>query len=317
LAGQRGWFYDDFGQHIAAMMREGGFMADFRGLLRRMDDTPNRYEYGTIGRGSDVIERPYLALLANMTPDDLRPFAKRGAGLWGDGFMARFALIAPPEGDLKKERFPSGERKIPAELLTPIRLWHERLGVPKVDVYDVLNKDDKGTGYKRVEVMPKLPVTLTVPTDVFEAFYAYHDCLLDLVNTNGNHDLDGNYARLAEKALRVSVLLASVMDCNQVEMKHWARAQSITERWRIGLHELYQQINEPNQSEERENEERILEIVRKLEGATAAEAARYMHVSSSEAARLLDSLVNVGVLEVEKTTRKGTKSYYFPKRNES
>ena len=35
--GQRGWFYEEFGQKLEAMNRDGGFMADFRGILRRFD----------------------------------------------------------------------------------------------------------------------------------------------------------------------------------------------------------------------------------------------------------------------------------------
>ena len=34
LAGQRGWFFEEFGQKLAAMNREGSYMADFRGVLR-------------------------------------------------------------------------------------------------------------------------------------------------------------------------------------------------------------------------------------------------------------------------------------------
>ncbi len=40
----------DFGQGIADMMRRKGSLTDFRSLLRRFGDTPNRYESGTIGR---------------------------------------------------------------------------------------------------------------------------------------------------------------------------------------------------------------------------------------------------------------------------
>ena len=32
---------DEFGQKVSAMMREGSFMADFRGLLRKFDDCPD------------------------------------------------------------------------------------------------------------------------------------------------------------------------------------------------------------------------------------------------------------------------------------
>ena len=106
FAGQRSWFYEEFGQQVAAMMRQSGFMADFRGLLRRFDDGPPEYRYATVGRGLDVVERPYLAFLANITPADLKPYAHRGANLWGDGFLARFAFITPPEHNRGRGRFP-------------------------------------------------------------------------------------------------------------------------------------------------------------------------------------------------------------------
>lgn len=313
FAGQRGWFYDEFGQHIAAMMRDGGFMADFSGLLRRMDDTPERYEYGSVGRGNDIVIRPYLALLGNLTPDDLRPFAKRGSALWRNGFLARFALITPPESELLLDRFPNGERVIPGELLTPLVDWHNRLGVPHVDVISVL--DDKGepTGAKRLEYNPLPARCMPLGAGVKEAFYTYHDSLIRLLADNDNHDLDGNYARLAEKALRISLSLASVSDCPEITMAQWARAQAITERWRAGLHELQRQINEPGPSEEREQEERLLLIIRKHGAMTAAEAARYVrNLSSAEAARLLDGLASAGELASVETTRKGSRKYGFP-----
>ena len=75
FAAQKGWYFDEFGQKVSAMMRDGGFMADFRGLLRKFDDTPDVYEYDSISRGSDIANAPYLALLANLTPADLKPFA--------------------------------------------------------------------------------------------------------------------------------------------------------------------------------------------------------------------------------------------------
>jgi hypothetical protein len=312
MAGQRGWYYDEFGQHVAAMMREGGFMADFRGLLRRMDDTPARYEYGSISRGSDVVELPYLALLTNSTPDDYRPFARRGAVLWGDGFMARFALITPPEGERLRDRFPAGERIIPGELLNPLIAWHNRLGLPQVEITDVTDEKGERTGAKAVQVSSRPMITLKVTSEVHEAFYTYHDGLLDLLADSENHDLDGNYARLAEKALRIAALLASLGNCDAVTLPYWARAQAITEEWRAGLHRLYVQINEPGLSEERENEERLLQIIHRHGPATAAEAARYMrNLSSGEAARILDGMVDGGLLAVDKT-KKGTLRYRFP-----
>ena len=45
----------------------------FTRFRTHFDDTPNVYEYVTIGRGTDLVYRPYLSLLANLTPDDLKP----------------------------------------------------------------------------------------------------------------------------------------------------------------------------------------------------------------------------------------------------
>lgn len=317
LAGQRGWYYDEFGQHVAAMLRDGGFMSDFRGLMRRFDDTPEKYEYGTIGRGSDIIQQPYLALLANMTPDDLRPFAKRGASLWGDGFLARFALITPPEGESNRDRFPAGERIIPGSLSSTLVDWHNRLNVPEVNLVNVLDKKGNSTGRKAVEITPSTLTVLEIPQNTREAFYEYHDGLLDLLEKNDNHDLDGNYTRLAEKALRVAILFASLGNHDRVELNHIARAQQITEHWRAGLHELYRQVNEPPLSEERENEERAMQIIQKLDGGTAVDVSRYIAgLSTKQIAYILDGLVDTGVLAVERMTHKKTRFYNFPTEEE-
>lgn len=313
MAGQRGWYYDEFGQHVAAMMRDGGFMADFRGLMRHFDDTPPQYNSGTISRGSDIIERPYLALMASLTPADLRPFARRGSALWGDGFLARFALIAPPEGERRQGRFPQGERIIPADLLTPLRCWHDRLGLPNVEVTDVQDNDGKPTGAKHVEITPQPPVALNYSQDVYDAFYSYHDGLLDILSKTDNHDLDGNYSRMAEKALRIATLLASLDGKECITMPYWARAQAIAEDWRAGLHQLYWQINEPPPSQNEEYEEKLLQIIKKHGPATAADAARFVRgLSSGEVSRLLDGMVDAGELQANKT-QKGTKRYELSK----
>jgi hypothetical protein len=303
LPGQRGWYYDEFGQHIAAMLREGGYMADFRGLLRKFDDTPERYEYGSIGRGNDVIELPYLALLANLTPDDLRQFAKRGSALWGDGFLARFALITPPEGERKTDRFPAGERNIPSSLSEPLQKWHQRLGMPDVRIFDVLNEKNEKTG-KKFERTPRPAVNLVLDPAVFDAIYAYQDGLLDLIATQDNHDLDGNYARFGEKALRIALLLASVNGDLRVEMHHWARAQAITERWRAGLHELYIQVNQPPPSEDRENEERVLSIIARRQQATKRELRQRIRLDGMSLDRAITALLDAGLIEKLKVGKK-------------
>jgi hypothetical protein len=294
------------------MMSANNYMAPFRGLLRRLDDTPERYESGTLLRGGEVIINPYLSLMANITPSDLRSYAKKGAELWGDGFLARFGLVTPGEGSRSHGRFPSGKRVIPQHLIASLVEWHKRLGVPEITLVDLLDKKKKPTGNKRVEVLRIPPVELSITSEVEDAFYTYHDGLLDSISNPKNFDLDGNYARMAEKALRIALLLSSVNGKEEIELPEWYRAQEITERWRMGLHEAYSQINQPPPSRERENEDAILAIMKKLDKATAADVARYSRsLSSNEAGQILDNLVNVGILKVVETTRKGTKRYGF------
>ncbi len=292
FAAQRGWFYDEFGQGIAGMMRREGPMTDFRGLLRRFDDTPDRYESGTIGRGTDVAERPYLALLASLTPADLAPFAQRGSSLWGDGFLARFALITPPTWTRRRGRFPKGERIIPEEIYQPLQNWHQRLQIPKVELVDEKNtsKDGKTISAFRVKIHPVQPSILELSEDVYEAFYAYDDGLNDICSRLSMDDLDGNYSRFSEKALRLATLFASFSNSPKIQLNHWARAQEMTEAWRYGLHYLQSQLNTPRLYEELETEDRILRIIKRLRGATVREIRQYSKFPTKVIYAILDGL---------------------------
>lgn len=298
MAGKRGWFYEEFGQQLAGMMRENGTMADFRGLLRRFDDGAETYEYATIGRGNERIKRPYLALLANMTPADLRPYAKKGSALWGDGFLARFALVTPPEGSRTKKRFPNVERVPPPELITTLRHWHERLGVPQVTI-NLSAKDES----EKYIIQPAKLNKLVLTDDAYEAVYNYKDSLEDILTTFTNQDLDSNYARFAEKALRMATLFASISGSDTVTIEHWAKAQAITERWRSGLHELYNQLNTPTPSDQAESEERLIRVIREKGPVTIREITRTIRLSSSEIQIMMRSLVESGAVIEKKEGR--------------
>ncbi|CAA9265923.1 MAG: hypothetical protein AVDCRST_MAG93-2409, partial [uncultured Chloroflexia bacterium] len=231
FAAQKGWFYDEFGQKLHAMMQNAGSMVDFRGHLRRLDDCPPTYEYVTVSRGSDLIERPYLALLASMTPADLRPHARKGSALWGDGFLARFALVTPPADlHVDLEDFPEGARLIPPAIVQPVRAWHERLGLPALSITERTNDKGEGTGCFDVDLTPAQPQRCVFGEGVRAAVSAYRRALHDILQAGGdNTDLDGNYTRLHAKALRVAMLLASLENGGRIELRHWARAQQIAE----------------------------------------------------------------------------------------
>lgn len=232
---QRGWYYDELGMKVSAMMNDKGHMSDYRGLLRKFDDGGDKYEYHSIGRGINMVEQPYLSLLGNMTPADLQPFAGKGSALWNDGFWARFIFVSPgADTERCRGRFPNELRHIPATIVDPLKEWHTRLGIPNVQIQ--LGEE------LTVNAEPVEASVLGLGAGVYDAYYRYYDALIDMVQATDNSDLDGNYSRLPEKAMRVAALLASLQGSPNIELSHWARAQTIAEKWRANLHDLYQAL---------------------------------------------------------------------------
>lgn len=304
FSGQRGWYFDEFGQKISAMMRDGGHMADFRSLLRRFDDSPDVYEYVSISRGNDMVARPYLALLANLTPADLAPYAKKGAALWGDGFWARFAFLTPPANYQRKTgKFPQAIRRTPDSLISKLRRWHESLGIPDVDVEEVAT--DRGVRYE-MRPAPPSEQRCVFGEGVYDAWYRYADAMADILQVLGTNDLDGNYTRMADKALRIAMLLASLENEGRIEMRHWARAQQIAECWRRNLHNLYEQITEDVSSNKLEAlEDKIMREIAERGPQTQRQLYTQIRgLDSRSAGSILESMVASGLLNASTQGKK-------------
>jgi hypothetical protein len=303
FCGQRGWYAEEFGTWLASMTRTDGVMADFRGLLRKLDDCPPDYSRSTIARGDEVIHRPYLALIANLTPADLRPVAKKGTQLWGDGFLARFAFVTPPRDEVLTAQFPKGQRPCPPELTTPLVNWHRQLGLPKIEVEDQIDPDGQPTGEKIVTIEHPEPQECTLTDDVWDAVHRYNIGVLEVAQGSELTDLDGNYGRLHEKALRVATLLASLENGGRIELRHWARAQEVAERWRLYAHRLYEQVTELEVSPQAEIEDKVVDVVKRWQGTekypdglTANEIGRFVWgLGAGEVKRCADQLVGAGV----------------------
>ena len=107
------------------------------------------------------------------------------------------ALVIPPDGLIKDERFPDGEMVIPESLLQPLRDWHKRLG------------DLSANNRSPLELDP----------DVKDAYYRYDGALRKLLVEIGIPDFDGSYGRLPEKALRIAALFASLEGSPTIKMK--------------------------------------------------------------------------------------------------
>jgi hypothetical protein len=301
FAAQRGWFYEEFGQHLTAMMQREGVMAAFRGLLRRFDDHPETYTSDTIGRGAERLIKPALTLLVTLTPADLKPFAGPQSPLWRDGYFARFAFIAPPPGTRSDEPFPRQRLTYPLDLLKPLQDWHQRLGVPGVEVEAILDKKRQPTGRYRVSRSPLPESSYALAEEVWEAFYRYDNALRQLASESTHQHLDGSYGRLAIKALRIAGLLASLHDDTQrrtIQLRHWHRGQQIAERWRASLHRLIVQLDEDlAESRHAKVEGHLLRTLKKHGTLSVRELGNRTGLASIEVLHGLDALQQAGIVE--------------------
>lgn len=298
-AGQRGWVVDEFGDNINAMMQPDGIMTGIKGLIRTLDGSPSKYEYSTISRGRNLIRNPYLPILGNVTIADLVPHAKKGNTLWGDGFFARFATPTPPNDSLSFGMFPNQQRIFPDCLVLPLVSWNVRLGFPEYKI-------DNSNGKQTLIVNQLPPKHLKISPEVYEAYYVYRNALRRFTFNNQNCDLDGNYARFPEKALRTAALFASLDNCEFIEIKHWAKAQAITERWRIGLHELYQQVTTSTESpttkyvKELPIEDQIIRAIGNKLNPEIREICQFTRLKMDVVAPAVDKLISEGkVLDVK------------------
>jgi hypothetical protein len=295
MRGARGWFYDEFGGKISQMVREGGHMADFHSLLRRFYDCDDIYEYQTITRGSDKVYGPYLALLGNITPTDMNVSGKSGGSMWSDGFWARFAFVCPPGTDgPSMERWAENEEiVVPFEVQKPLADWNARLPLPEVTIHD-----EEGDLWAEIDHNFE-PAKMSFGEGVWDAFYNYHDSLRVLGLELEETDLASSYQRLAGMALRISMLLASLEDSKTVEMRYWARAQTIAESWREGLHNLYSQINDGETPKEKLESAVLAKVIKKGGPVKAYEIAQGVRgVDTGTASMILNNLVNAGVLRI-------------------
>ena len=235
-AGQKGWFLDEFGGNLSSMVQPTSVMSGLKDLIRKLDGTPPEYDYSTISRGQNLVRKPYLSLLGNVTIADLVPHARKGAALWRDGFFPRFAMVVPPVNQLEHGNFPNTERIFPETLKDNLVNWSERLGLPEYQIVDSVS-------HQFLQPQSSDSTLLKISDDVFDACNKYRTALRVMTSRSKIEDFDGNYARFHEKALRIAALFASINDCDTIELNHWAKAQEITERWRVSLHELYWQTN--------------------------------------------------------------------------
>lgn len=302
MPGQRGWFYDEFGQLLSEMTRATSPMANFAGLLRKLDSSPASYRYDTKGGGAYEIEMPYLALLTTLTQTDIKPYAEDASAFWRNGLWARFSFVVAPYDAVVTATFDQ-TRPVPASLSTPLQGWHRRLGVPHCDLEPVCDKKGNLTGQYVVRREPLVTHPCRITDAAYTAYGRYRTALRQMGTTLGNQDFDGNYGRLAEKALRIAMLIASLENGDVIDLHQWAAGQHYAELLRQDLHLLYWQLTAAPSVDPLEDA--LLGFFKRLQGraVTLREIKQYAprpvrSLKADELKRRLDYLKESGLIEV-------------------
>jgi len=165
-----------------------------------------------------------------------------------------------------------------------------------------------------------VPISVGLGDGVYEGYSRYlkatmHDMLVP--PTPIDLRLRGVYGRLAEQALKVSILLAA-LDWNGktgvpvISMAHWARAQSFVERCRASAHRLPGMLAESSQNE---GEAKVLDWLDNSEDEwnTARDIYRALNMKSSDARTVLLDLEQSDLIE---SKQQGRATFYRLKRED-
>lgn len=310
FAGQRSWFYEEFGNKLSAILNPSSRHHVYHSIIRQLDDHAESYESTTITRGGETIHNPYMAMLGNLTPADM---SRAGAGspLWGDGFWARFIFAAPPIEETPQYIPPGqGRGNIPISLCSPLLNWHNRLGVPKYDqaLPEIDENDTKKGGKQRPAdsvIYRKDPTihpttTLSIDPAAHEMAMNYDRALYELRQRLPD-DIKPNYARFPAIAWRVALLFASLGDSPTITTGHWGAAQTIAELFRGDLGNAYNAINhgqsmrgEPRKA----TEDKVLRFIAQhsAQGVTLRDIYRTLTMDTQTATERVTALIKAGVI---------------------
>jgi hypothetical protein len=119
-----------------------------------------------------------------------------------------------------------------------------------------------------------------------------------------SQDLDGNYGRLPEKALRIAALIASLANSTEIQINHWARGQEVAERLRRYLHDLYNQITPEAQNHKKmSNNDKVIRAILNKQTPTLREIEQYTGLLGSDIEPLLLEFIAQGIVMKEKVGR--------------
>jgi len=320
FSSKRGWFYEEWGGMLHQMRRTDSPQSELNKLLIVLEGGQQSFEVGTIQRGLERIEKPYLALLANATPHDLLPFMQEDDAWWHDGFWPRFAFVTAPTDTAPSTAMRPRDKHYdePSALVLQLHNWHLRLGLPEVVIEEEKEANGKRTGdwEGRVKNFPCNVIELD--DDVYTAYETYNKALFELMTTTNAEasiraDLRPWYGRAHEKALRVAMLLASVDNQDLLTLPYWQEAQTLVETWRENLHTLLHDIGDRGDAPEKSRrlsrlEHRIVSLLALNGGMTARNLQRHFFGTTSEELNTL--LKNMCQIEAIERCQNGRKIWY-------
>lgn len=297
FAGQRGFISDEVSKLFAKKYMEG-----LPEVLMEMYDSPPVVEQEFKTQGRLIVRNPGLSLLFATTPARLG--AIFGDAEWEDGLLPRFALLTPTSAIVRRTHAQraGAQHEPPGALIKALRALYD--GLPEPEQASVLD----GTTVANLRT-----VRVQISDAALERFNVYADALHDFTGPSGGIDerLTGVYGRLPIMALKVAMslmLIDQAMDGGErvIDLRHWARAQEIVEKWRGSAHRL---LSDLNRSGDQKNEDLVLDFLRlaHTRPPSALEIMRGARIRRRvDAYAAIDALKEAGlIMEVDTSGRKG------------
>jgi hypothetical protein len=306
-AGFQSWFFDELGKFLLKLNSQGNNQQ-----TQRMSELLLGWYYGkgisqgSVTYGTDRVKEVYLSIIGCMTISNVRMMQKMGSGFWEDGMFSRIIVLCPPPQKWRDVKIASGNDRTPDEILEPLQKMHNWLGEPEAKIIE--KEVGRGTTIYKLERKYVPEFQCMVTEEVKQLYENYYNATGRLASDDSKVPtaIESSYKRLAEYALKVACLLACVHNRGILKPIHWIAAQEITEGWRRSIHEFYEQVFQPEQSKDRQLEDRILLSVEKFskqgKWVTPTDLRRATGLSTGEIARVLDAL----------ETRKMLTSCYIP-----
>ncbi|MGB0383203.1 MAG: DUF3987 domain-containing protein [Ardenticatenaceae bacterium] len=249
--GQRAWHIKEFSSKIISdMMTPYDQMASFSGFLREINEKVPRASKRTRGHGKQMIKNPYLAVIAETRPANIRPLVRVGAPLWSNGFLARFAIIAPTSDETPSRARVAYKR-------------HLRAGAPH-ELTSVLANVNQKLGRRKKYYQRLIKTQILYAQDISDAMYDYEAWINQ--NRLDSSDLDSTYARLVfEQSPKIAMLLALFDGSDEIQMHHYQRSIEVCERIRRCTEDFYKRITESSKSSKQaaqsQLEDQIIKII--------------------------------------------------------